>query len=137
MARANIVLIDDDPLIRSLGKELLEALGYRVATAQDGMEAIQVYRRQDRVDLVILDYHLPDRNGHLVMQDILALDPGIRIMMTSGYFSSKEAARLKESGAAGLIDKPFRLKELAARIREVLTEDFRSVRRPPAPAGQT
>jgi len=121
MARANIVLIDDDPLIRSLGKELLEGLGYRVATAQDGIEAIQVYRRQDRVDLVILDYHLPNRSGHLVMQDILDLDPGIRIMMTSGYFSSEEVARLKASGAAGLIDKPFRLKELAARIREVLT----------------
>lgn len=115
-----ILLVDDDPLIRSLGKELLEHLGYKVEAARDGREAKDLYRRLGQVDLVILDYYLPDRDGLQVLQDLQALDPGVRVLVASGFFSSQEVARIKEMGAAGFIYKPYRLAELESRIRLVL-----------------
>lgn len=115
-----ILLVDDDPLIRSLGKELLEHLGYEVEAARDGREALDSYRRLGKVDLVILDYYLPDRDGMQVLQDLLAFDPGVRVLLASGFFSSQEVDRTREMGAAGYINKPYRLAELEDRIRQVL-----------------
>ncbi|MFZ5450680.1 MAG: response regulator [Thermodesulfobacteriota bacterium] len=115
-----ILLVDDDPLIRSLGKELLEHLGYKVEAARDGREALDFYRRLKHVDLVILDYYLPDRDGLKVLEDLQGVDPEVRVLVASGFFSSQEVERIKETGAAGFIYKPYRLSELEDRIRLVL-----------------
>ncbi len=114
-----ILLVDDDPLIRVLGRELLEHLGYRVETAGDGSEALKKYR-QGRADLVVLDFYLPDQNGRQVLREFKALDARARVLVASGFFSSQEAASLKEEGALGLIYKPYRLMDLEHRIQEVL-----------------
>ncbi len=58
-----ILLVDDDPLILSLGQELLELLGYRVQAARDGEEALRLFAGLPRADLVVLDYNLPGLNG--------------------------------------------------------------------------
>lgn len=115
-----ILLVDDDPLIRRLGKELLEHLGYRVATAADGPEALRWYQGAGPADLVILDYHLPGMDGCRVLQELSSLDAGVRVLMASGTFSSQEVALFQEGGAVGLIYKPYRLTELDRRIKAVL-----------------
>lgn len=115
-----ILLVDDDTLIRSLGKELLEHLGYQVEVARDGQEALELFRRLGRVDLVILDYYLPGRDGLQVLQDLQALDAQVRVLVASGFFPAEEVARIKEMGAAGFIYKPYRVGELEDRIRLVL-----------------
>jgi len=115
-----ILLVDDDPLIRVLGRELLEHLGYQVETAEDGSEALKKYRRLKRVDLVGLDYYLPGQNGSQVLREFRNLDKRARVLMASGFFSSRDAADLKEQGALGLIHKPYRLTELDRRIQAVL-----------------
>jgi DNA-binding response OmpR family regulator len=115
-----ILLVDDDPLIRGLGRELLEHLGYRVETAEDGTEALKMYRKMGQVDLVLLDYYLPDKNGCQVLKDFKALDARARVLMASGFFSLQEAAALKHEGAMGLINKPYRLNDLERRIQAVL-----------------
>lgn len=114
-----ILLVDDDPLIRVLGRELLEHLGYRVETAGDGSEALKKYR-QGRADLVVLDFYLPDQNGCQVLREFKALDARARVLMASGFFSSQDAASLKKEGALGLVNKPYRLTDLVHRIQEVL-----------------
>jgi len=115
-----ILLVDDDPLLRALGRELLEHLGYPVAVAADGAEALELYRRTARVGLVILDYWLPGQDGGEVLEGLKALDPEVRVLVASGFFSSQEVERLKAGGARGLIHKPYRLAELEARIKQVL-----------------
>jgi two-component system cell cycle sensor histidine kinase/response regulator CckA len=115
-----ILLVDDDPLIRWLGQELLEHLGYRVETAGNGSEALKKFHRLGRVDLVLLDYYLPGQNGCQVLREFKALDARARVLMASGGFSSQEAASLKAEGALGLIQKPHRLTDLEHRIRSVL-----------------
>jgi two-component system, cell cycle sensor histidine kinase and response regulator CckA len=115
-----ILLVDDDPLIRGLGQELLEHLGYRVETAEDGAEALKKYQKMGQVDLVLLDYYLPDKNGRQVLKDFKALDAQARVLMASGFISFQEAVTLKDEGALGLISKPYRLTDLDRRIQAVL-----------------
>ncbi len=121
MAPVTILLVDDDPLIRTLVKELLERLGYRVEVAEDGAEALKVWRSLGGVDLVIMDYNLPEEDGCQVLGKLRTLDPGVRVLMASGFFSFQDVARLKEEGARGLIYKPYRLAELQSRIQQVLS----------------
>ncbi|MCX5888210.1 MAG: response regulator [Deltaproteobacteria bacterium] len=115
-----ILLVDDDSQIRRLGRELLEHLGFRVATAADGPQALEVFHRLGKVDLVILDYHLPGMSGHLLLQKLKGLDAGVRVLMASGFLSIREATRLRESGAQGIICKPFRLMELKPLLQDVM-----------------
>ncbi len=115
-----ILMVDDDPLILALGKELLTHLGYQVEVARDGQEALDLFGRLGQVDLVILDYCLPDRDGLRVLQDLQALDAKVRVLVASGVFTSQDVAHLKEMGAAGFIYKPYRVAELESRIRQVL-----------------
>jgi two-component system cell cycle sensor histidine kinase/response regulator CckA len=117
-----IMLVDDDPLIRQLGRELLEHLGFRVETAADAARALEVFQDLDRVDLVILDYHLPGSDGQRLVRDLRALDAGVRVLVVSGFLSPREAARLQAGGVQGIIYKPFRLKELQQGIRAALAQ---------------
>jgi CheY-like chemotaxis protein len=119
-AGPTILMVDDDPLIRELSRELLENLGYRVETAANGAEALKKYRQMGGADLVVLDYVMPGLNGGQVLREFRTLDKRARVLVASGFVSSREAARLKEQGALGLIQKPYRLTELANRIRAML-----------------
>jgi two-component system cell cycle sensor histidine kinase/response regulator CckA len=115
-----ILLVDDDPLILVLGQELLERLGYRVETARDGSEALAKYRQMGRADLVLLDFYLPGQTGREVLKEFKSLDQGARVLMMSGFLSSRDMAKLKQEGALGLINKPYRVTELQSRIKAVL-----------------
>ena len=115
-----ILIVDDDPLLRALGKELLEHLGFQVAVAADGAEALALYRRTAEVGLVILDYWMQGQDGGEVLQGLKALDPEVRVLVASGFLSAQEVERLKAAGARGLIHKPYRLADLEARIKLVL-----------------
>jgi CheY-like chemotaxis protein len=115
-----ILLVDDDPLIRGLGQELLEHLGYRVETAGDGSEALKKFQGMERVDLVVLDYFLPGPNGCEVLKEFKLLDKRARVLVASGFLSSQDLASLKKEGALGMINKPYRLQDLQHRIKAVL-----------------
>lgn len=115
-----ILLVDDDHHIRSLGRELLEKLGYGVETAENGEEVLEKFQQGRPPDLVILDYHLPGMSGLEVVQRLKTLYSGIEVLVASGFFSNREKEQLTAGGARGFLDKPFRLRELQLRIEEVL-----------------
>jgi DNA-binding response OmpR family regulator len=114
-----ILLVDDDPLIVELGRELLEHLEYRVETAPDAAQALEVFQRKG-ADLVILDYQLPGMDGYQLLQELQALDAGVRVLVATGLLSDREAARLREGGVRGIIYKPFRLAELQRQLDAAL-----------------
>ena len=120
MKPVRILLVDDDLLIRTLGRELLENLGYTVDTAGDGEEVLGRCKQDPLPDLVILDYHLPGISGEELLRRLRGLHPTGRVLVASGFFSQQEMAQLKEGGAAGFLVKPFRMAELKSRIEEVL-----------------
>ncbi len=120
MARLRILLVDDDRHICILGRELLERLGYEVETAGGGEEVLARFRRDDFPDLVILDYNLPGMSGLEVLKFLKACHPGIKVLMTSGFFSRQEMEQLKVAGASGFLSKPFRSRAVKSLIEEIL-----------------
>ncbi len=114
-----ILLVDDDPLILELGRELLEHLGYRVETASDAAQALEVFQRQG-ADLVLLDYRLPGMDGYQLLQELRTLDAEVRVLVATGLLSDREATRLRAGGVRGIIYKPFRLAELQRQLEATL-----------------
>jgi DNA-binding response OmpR family regulator len=81
---------------------------------------LKKFQGRERVDLVVLDYCLPGQNGCEVLKEFKILDKRARVLVASGFLSSQDMAGLKEEGALGLINKPYRLTELQHRIKAVL-----------------
>jgi PAS domain S-box-containing protein len=116
-----ILLVDDEEMILAVGAEMLNRLGYTVLEAKDGREAVEIYRaHQDRIDLVILDMVMPDMNGGEVYDKMKDINPDVKALLSSGYSINGLPIEMLEQGCDEFIQKPFGIKELAERIREIL-----------------
>ncbi len=118
-----VLLIDDEQMIIDVGKEMLSQLGYKVLTATSGIEALDVYRRnQDTIDLLILDMIMPDMEGGVTYDKIKDLNPNVKVLLASGYSIDGRASEIMKRGCNGFIQKPFNMKELSDQIRNILDE---------------
>jgi PAS domain S-box-containing protein len=116
-----ILLVDDEEMIREVGRELLESIGCRVLTAGDGKEAIGIYEKNhDTVDMVILDMIMPNMSGGEVYDRLKQIDPDIKVLLLSGYSVEGQAHEILARGCNGFIQKPFRIEELSKKIGEIL-----------------
>lgn len=116
-----ILLVDDEETIIDIIGMALKMFGYQVLFANGGDEAIQVYRpQQGQISLVILDMLMPKMSGAMVFDFLKKINPEVRVLLTSGYNYDEDAAKIIERGANGFIQKPFGVKELAKKIREIL-----------------
>ncbi|MBX9627984.1 MAG: response regulator, partial [Gemmataceae bacterium] len=117
-ADPTILLVDDEGMIRDLGRAILERAGYRVVTAVDGLDAVEVFARERaRVGLVVLDVMMPRMSGRDAFRELVRLDPGVRVLFSSGY-SGDELPELE--GAVGMLGKPYRPADLLAAVRDAL-----------------
>jgi len=116
----NLLLVDDDPLILTVARELLDHLGFTVQVAANGLEALGRFRQAPRVDLVILDLDLPDMGGSELVRRFREFAPQTPVLVASGFITLKVEKELKAAGVAALLHKPFRIAELEAQIRKAL-----------------
>ena len=116
-----ILLIDDEDLIIQVGEKMLDHLGYRVLTCNNGEEGIELYRRHHRdIKLVILDMIMPELNGGEVFDRLRTIDPNATVLLSSGYSLEGQAAKIMKRGCNGFIQKPFTLEQLSKKIRDIL-----------------
>jgi two-component system, cell cycle sensor histidine kinase and response regulator CckA len=116
-----ILLIDDEEMILEVAQQMLASLGYTVLTAAGGTQALEAFRaHHPRIDLVILDMIMPRMSGSRVFSCLKEIDPQARILLSSGYSLDGQALDIMCHGCLGFIQKPFNLKELALKLREVL-----------------
>jgi len=119
-----VLLVDDEEVILEVGQELLEALGYRVLTAKDGKETIEVYRKnQHDIDFVLLDMIMPDIGGGETYDKMKEINPDVKALLSSGYSIDGQATEILERGCDGFIQKPFTMEELSQSIKEVLGKE--------------
>ena len=119
--RETILLIDDEATIVVVMTEILEALGYKVLSAGSGEEAVRIYdEKRDLIDLVILDMVMPGMGGGETFDRLKQANPGIKVILSSGYTPDGEAAGIIKRGCRGFIQKPINIHELSRKIREVL-----------------
>jgi CheY-like chemotaxis protein len=121
--KETILLIDDEKMVLDIGSKMLQRLGYTVLEANSSKEAIDIYQeKKDRIDLVILDMILPEINGGVVFDRIKAMNPKVKILLSSGYSIDGRATELLKRGCRGFIQKPFTMKKLSEKIKEILAK---------------
>ena len=97
-------MVDDEPLLRDLARAILEARGYKVLLAGDGVEAVETYRRE-RSDLLVLDLTMPRLSGREALRQLRAIDPGVRVLFASGY-TAEHLPAAEQGQALGFVQKP-------------------------------
>ena len=115
-----ILLVDDEASLRDLGQEILSRYGYQVLPASSGEEALEIYRQQEVIDLVILDVSMPGMGGGKCLTELLKINPGARVIISSGYSLDGPIQEILSSGASGFVAKPFSISNLLITIRQVL-----------------
>ena len=116
-----VLLIDDEDLIIDVSKQMMEKIGYTVFVASSGTEALERYQdHRNEIDLVILDIRLPDMGGKEVYQKLKEFNSDIKVLLSSGYSIDGQVTEILNLGCDGFIQKPFNLKRLSLKIREVL-----------------
>ncbi len=123
-ATGTILLVDDELLVRSLARRVLEKAGYTVITAEDGQEAIEIYKRKgEEISLIILDLIMPVMNGKRCFEEVLRLDPSAKIIIASGFAPEESTKELLERGAKDFVPKPYKVNNLLTAVRDVLKGD--------------
>ncbi len=113
-----VMLVDDEKMILEVGRAMLGRLGYEVLTAADGKSALDLYRREKaRIDLVILDMVMPGMGGGEAFDQLKAFDPGVKVLLSSGYSLDGQATEIIQRGCVGFIQKPFSLAQLSEKLQ--------------------
>ena len=115
-----VLIVDDEQLVRQTAGHTLERYGYKVVTAGDGADAVDLYRRQPEIRLVLLDLTMPVMSGEEALRQLQLINPKVRVLLTSGYNEVEAVQRFAGKGLAGFIQKPYTAAALAEKIKEVL-----------------
>jgi signal transduction histidine kinase/ActR/RegA family two-component response regulator len=127
-SEATVLVVDDDAMVRSVARRLLEAFGLTVHVAEGGPEAIaRLVAAPDAIDAVLLDMTMPEMSGADVFVRIREIRPDLPVVLMSGYHED-ELSEEVGAGISGFVQKPFTPADLASRMRVALAD-------PPPPGG--
>ena len=117
---ATILVVDDEPVLRRVCARLLQKLGYQVLEAPSGEEALELFKQKgSEIDLVLLDLIMPGLSGLQTLERLRELDPGVRVLLSSGY-GDKAGDKLPPE--LGFIAKPYTLKFLSQKVAAALQQ---------------
>jgi CheY-like chemotaxis protein len=127
-----VLVVDDEPLVRNVARVLLESVGFDVVEAASGDEAVAIYRaRAAEIRAALLDVTMPGLGGVEALRLIREVDPGARIILSSGYDERDAISRIGRDERVEFLQKPYRGRTLLTKIRAVLD---RYDRQPISPA---
>ncbi len=116
--KENILVVDDEDVTTDL---VLKTLGYNVSLARSGKDAVKILKeKKDKIDIVILDMIMPGMGGSETYEQLKKVKGDIKVLLSSGYSIEGQATKILEKGCDGFIQKPFKMKELSTKIREIL-----------------
>jgi two-component system cell cycle sensor histidine kinase/response regulator CckA len=117
-----ILLVDDEAMIRNLARQILVNRGYRVLLAEDGVDALEVYRRQaDTIDLIIMDVNMPRLSGIACCTRLREINSDVPVLISSGY-ANELIARHDDIRISGIVGKPYRVDDLLRAVRNTLDQ---------------
>lgn len=120
--RGVVLVVDDEESVRIVAKVALEKRGYTVLTIDNGREAVEIFRsRADEIVLVVLDLMMPDLDGEETFEQLRAMRPEVRVIVSSGYDEQEVRRRFAgQGGAAAFLQKPYPILLLVKTVRRVL-----------------
>ncbi|MEX1139469.1 MAG: PAS domain S-box protein [Bacteroidota bacterium] len=108
-----IMIVEDEPMLRDLVADVLKGQGYGVLVASNGKEAVELYQTQkEKTSLVILDMIMPEMDGQATFRALRAINPSLKVLISSGFSQENTVQRLLSDGAAGFVGKPYQTDDL-------------------------
>jgi PAS domain S-box-containing protein len=121
MGREKVLLVDDEEYVLDVGEKILKTLGYKVLIADSGEKAVELYKtNRDQIDLVILDLIMPQKGGGETFDALREIHSEMKALLSSGYSMNGQTEEIMRRGCKGFIQKPFSIKELSQKLREIL-----------------
>ena len=118
-----VLIVDDEKPVRTVGRRMLERMGFNVLVAIDGREAVEIYRTNaERIDCVLLDLTMPEMDGEEAFREIRRIRKDALVILASGYSEEDVLCRFRGEGLAGFLHKPYRYKLLRSMVRKVLDD---------------
>lgn len=118
-----ILVVDDEDGVRDYTAQALARFGYRVLTATNGEEGLEIYRQQgSRIDLIVLDVIMPGMGGRECLRQLLALDPEVKVIVASGFSLDAASRHELQQHAKGHMDKPYEIAQLTLEMRKALDQ---------------
>ncbi|HVL66217.1 MAG TPA: response regulator [Vicinamibacterales bacterium] len=121
---ATILVVDDSALARRSTRRLLEAAGYRVLEAEDGLSALERFSLE-RPDVVLLDLVMKGMYGLDVLSSLRQIDPAARVIVVSADVQTSSREMAREAGAAGFVTKPLDGPRVLALVEQALSGEVR------------
>jgi two-component system, cell cycle sensor histidine kinase and response regulator CckA len=119
-----ILLVDDEEFIRDLGRRILERSGYKVLTAVNGKDALGKFQKdRDTISLVILDLIMPEMGGFQCLEELLKIDPQLKVLVASGHYADVPAKEAYEARTKGFVKKPYDIQHVLQTVRSILDSD--------------
>jgi nitrogen-specific signal transduction histidine kinase/CheY-like chemotaxis protein len=119
-----LLVIDDEPIVRSMATSALERYGYTIKVASNGREGIDVFKsHQHEIRLVLLDLTMPVMNGEEALRELQSIDPDVRVVLSSGFSEVEAIRRFAGKRLAGFVQKPYTAAALARTVKQVLDPD--------------
>lgn len=119
-----VLVVDDEEMIRLTAKEILQLCGYTVLLAEDGVEAVEVFRQHQReITAVLLDMVMPRMSGRETYLALRQIEPQVKVLLSSGFRQDERVEEVLGLGIRGFVQKPYALQELAAAIHQVIEAD--------------
>ncbi len=128
-ARELVLIVDDEPEIAEFASTILAEEGYKVIVARDGFEALKIFQQIHReIGLIILDFFLPVMDGDAVFEELKAINPGVDVVLSSGFAEQNKIGAMLAQGLRGFIPKPYTREKLLGQVRSTLDAPRRPVR---------
>jgi two-component system cell cycle sensor histidine kinase/response regulator CckA len=119
-----ILLVDDEEPVLDVGGMMLENAGFKVRTATDGREALEVFHQyQGDIVCVVLDLMMPNMDGEETLRELRRIQEDVKVVLSSGYHEQDVTKRLAETDFAGFLKKPYTSDTLIGQLRQVLEEN--------------
>ena len=116
-----ILVVDDEPAARVLGKRVFSEAGFEVATVQSGFECLELFRQHPRYfDLILLDLSMPFMDGEETFTRLRAINPHVVVLLSTGFMAQERVDRMLAAGLAGFLRKPHNPVELVAQVESAL-----------------
>lgn len=116
-----ILLVDDEEIVRTVLKTLMESIGFTVLTASDGLEAVELYRANlNDINLVLMDMTMPRKNGIEAFIEMHEMSPDVKVIILSGHSAESSSNEMMKLGILRVLQKPVTMSVLAAAIKEAI-----------------
>jgi PAS domain S-box-containing protein len=118
-----ILVVDDEEIIRRLLDEMLQEMGFKVLTAENGLEALEIYRKfNSEIQVVLIDMIMPKLDGKETFLEMKKINPDVRAIISTGFTKDIAVQETLDQGIVGFIQKPYRFEELSDAISKALPD---------------